>query len=312
MTKILVRWLIGTIPVLLIVSVLTFVLSSLVPGNAARNILGINATAEQVDLLTREMGLNDPLPIRYWNWLTGAVQGDLGVSVINGQQVSEAIGVRVGATASLIIGALVLAAVLGVTLGIVSALRGGWVGKLVDVIAVVGLAIPGFWFGLVLVALFAVGWQIFPATGYVAPGVSIAEWLRSLVLPVVTLAVPAAAPVAKQTRDGMLTALGKDYVRVLRARGISERSIVMKHALRNAAAPVVTVLGIIAVVLLGGTVLVETVFLIPGLGGLSVSATATHDIPMIQGLAVVFAIIVMIVNLAIEIVYAVINPKVRT
>jgi len=312
MSKILVRWLIGTIPVLLIVSVLTFVLSSLVPGNAARNILGMNATQEQVDALTAELGLNEPLPVRYWNWLVDAVHGDLGTSIVNGQAVSSAITDRLGPTISLIVGALLLAMVLGISLGIISALRGGWVGKVVDVIAVVGLAIPGFWFGLVLVALFAVNWQIFPATGYTAPTDSVAEWLRSLVLPVITLGVPAAAPVAKQTRDGMLTALGKDYVRVLRARGISERSIVVRHALRNAAAPVITVLGIIAVVLLGGTVLVETVFLIPGLGGLSVTATATHDIPMIQGLAVVFAIIVMIVNLGIEIVYALINPKVRT
>lgn len=312
MSKILVRWLIGTIPVLLIVSVLTFVLSSLVPGNAARNILGMNATQQQVDALTAELGLDEPLPVRYWNWLVDAVHGDLGTSIVNGQAVSSAITDRLGPTISLIIGALLLAMVLGISLGIISALRGGWVGKVVDVIAVVGLAIPGFWFGLVLVALFAVNWQIFPATGYTAPGDSVAEWMRSLVLPVVTLGIPAAAPVAKQTRDGMLTALGKDYVRVLRARGISERSIVVRHALRNAAAPVITVLGIIAVVLLGGTVLVETVFLIPGLGGLSVTATATHDIPMIQGLAVVFAIIVMIVNLGIEIVYALINPKVRT
>lgn len=312
MSKILVRWLIGTVPVLLIVSVLTFVLSSLVPGNAARNILGMNATQEQVDALTAELGLNEPLPVRYWNWLVDAVHGDLGTSIVNGQAVSSAITDRLGPTISLIVGALLLAMVLGISLGIISALRGGWVGKVVDVIAVVGLAIPGFWFGLVLVALFAVNWQIFPATGYTVPTDSVADWLRSLVLPVITLGVPAAAPVAKQTRDGMLTALGKDYVRVLRARGISERSIVVRHALRNAAAPVITVLGIIAVVLLGGTVLVETVFLIPGLGGLSVTATATHDIPMIQGLAVVFAIIVMIVNLGIEIVYALINPKVRT
>lgn len=312
MSKILVRWLIGTVPVLLIVSVLTFVLSSLVPGNAARNILGMNATQQQVDALTAELGLNEPLPVRYWNWLVDAVHGDLGTSIVNGQAVSSAITDRLGPTISLIVGALLLAMVLGISLGIISALRGGWVGKVVDVIAVVGLAIPGFWFGLVLVALFAVNWQMFPATGYTAPTDSVAEWLRSLVLPVITLGVPAAAPVAKQTRDGMLTALGKDYVRVLRARGISERSIVVRHALRNAAAPVITVLGIIAVVLLGGTVLVETVFLIPGLGGLSVTATATHDIPMIQGLAVVFAIIVMIVNLGIEIVYALINPKVRT
>ncbi|MDT0144528.1 ABC transporter permease [Microbacterium sp. PRC9] len=312
MLRILGRWAASALPVLLLVSVLTFVLSSLIPGNVARVILGVNATQEQIDALTEELGLNQPVFVRYWNWLVDAVHGDLGTSVINGQPVSSLIADRIGLTISLIVGAVVLAAVVGVLLGVFSALRGGWAGKLVDVIALLGLAIPGFWFGLVLVALFAVTWQIFPATGYTPPTESVTEWLRSLVLPWITLGIPAAAPVAKQTRDGMLASLGKDYVRVLRARGIAESSIIFKHVLRNAASPVVTVLGIVAVVLLGGTVLVETVFVMPGLGGLSVIATSTHDIPVIQGLAVVFTIIVMIVSLIIEFVYAFINPKVRS
>lgn len=312
MTKILGRWAIGTIPVLLIVSLLTFVLSSLVPGDAARSILGMTATQQQIDALTTEMGLDQPLPVRYWNWLTAALHGDLGNSIITGQSVSEAVGQRIGLTVSLIAGAVLVAALLGIGLGVTSALRGGWLGKVVDVIAIVGLAIPGFWFGLVLVTVFAVTWQVFPATGYTPPTESVGGWLLSLVLPVLTLGIPAAAPVAKQTRDGMLTAMGKDYVRVLRARGIPEHSVVFKHALRNAAAPVLTVVGIVSVVLLGGTVLVETVFVMPGLGGLSVYSTSTHDIPMIQGLAVIFAIIVMLVNLLIEVLYALINPKVRS
>ncbi|WP_084099538.1 ABC transporter permease [Demequina sp. NBRC 110051] len=311
MSKIIIRWLLTALPVLFGVSVITFVLSSLVPGNAARAILGINATQEQVDALNTELGFDEPLPVRYWTWLTGALHGDLGVSVVNGLPVTEQIGARIGITASLIVGAVIVAAVLGVAFGVTSALRGGWLGKAVDVVALIGMAIPGFWFALVLVTVFAVQLRWFPATGYIMPSESVTGWLQSLVLPLLALGIPSAAPVAKQTRDGMLTEMGKDYIKVLRARGVRERSVIFRHALRNAASPVLTVLGIVAVVLLGGTVLAETVFVIPGLGGLAVNATSSHDIPTIQGLAVVFTMIVMVVNLAIELTYALVNPKAR-
>lgn len=312
MLKILWHWVTAAVPVLIGVSLVTFVLSALVPGDPGRTILGISATPEQVAALDAQLGLDQPLPVRYWDWLVAAVHGDLGSSIITSQPVSAAITERVGVTISLILGAVLFGAVVGVGFGLLSAVRGGWLGRALDVVSLVGIAIPNFWFALVLISAFAVQLPIFPATGYVPLTESPVQWFESLVLPVLTLGIPAAAPVAKQTRDGVLNELGRDYVRALRARGASERTVLLKHVLRNAAAPVITVVGIISVVLLGGTVLAETVFVLPGLGGLAVSSTAAHDIPMIQGLAVVFTLVVMLVNLAIEFIYALVNPKVRT
>ncbi|MEV6349189.1 ABC transporter permease [Actinoplanes sp. NPDC051851] len=312
MIRIVLRRLAVAIPVLLLVSLITFVLADLVPGDAARSILGANATDAQVTALTEQLGLNRPLPVRYGSWLAAALHGDLGTSIFTGEPVSRAMLDRFPATVSLIAGAVLLAGLLGAGLGIASALRGGWLGRAVDVIALLGMAVPGFWFALVLVTLFAVRLPLFPATGYTPFTDSPVGWFESLVLPVLTLGIPAAAPVAKQTRDGVLTELGRPYVHVLRARGVPERLVILKHVLRNAAAPVVTVLGIVVVVLLGGTVLAESVFVVPGLGGLAVSATAAHDIPTIQAIAVLFTVIVMVVNLLIEMVYAMVNPKVRT
>jgi peptide/nickel transport system permease protein len=215
-------------------------------------------------------------------------------------------------TLCLVGGAIAVAALLGVALGVTSAVRGGVAGKIVDVFGLLGLAVPVYWLGLVLVALLSVEFQVFPATGYVGFGQSPVRWFESLVLPVVTLGFGSCAPIAKQTRDSMLTELGRDYVAVLRARGISEPRIVLRHALRNAATPVLSVAGLVLVGLFGGAVLAETVFVLPGLGSLAVTAASTHDIPVIQGVAIVFTLLVVGVNLLVEIGYAALNPKVRT
>lgn len=312
MGRILLRWLLGAVPVLFGVTVATFVLTSFVPGDAGRTILGPNASPAQVRVLDQQLGLDRPLPVRYWDWLTAALHGDLGTSITSSVPVSGELTARVGVTLSLVGGTLLLAAVGGIGLGVLSALRGGWQGRLVDVFAVAGLAVPGFWLALVLVTLFAVKLPIFPATGYTQFGQDPVTWFESLVLPWLTLGLPAMAPVAKQTRDGVLGELGRDYVRVLRARGIPERSIIFRHVLRNAAPPIITVLGIVAVTSLGATVLAETVFVMPGLGGLAASATVSQDLPTVQGVALIFTVVVMLVNLLIEVAYAMVNPKVRT
>jgi peptide/nickel transport system permease protein len=306
------RWLLTAVPIVFGVSVLTFVLASLVPGDAARAVLGINASPEQHAALRRELGLDQPLWTQYWDWLTAALRGDLGTSITSGDSVTHQLGTRLEVTLSLVVGAIVVAGVVGVGLGVFSALRGGFAGRLVDVVSLLGLAIPSYWFGLVLATLFAVTWQLFPATGYVPFGESPGGWLASLVLPVLTLGLTTSAGVAKQTRDSVRGELDRDYVTVLRARGLSERSVIYKHVLRNAAPPVVTVLGLVFIGLLSGAVLVETVFVLPGLGGLAVTATAAHDIPVIQGVAVIFTLVVVAVNLLIELAYAALNPKVRS
>ncbi|MFE6699040.1 ABC transporter permease [Streptomyces sp. NPDC057718] len=311
MRALLLRWITTAVPLLLGVSVLTFVLASLVPGDAARSMLGVNATPQQYKQLRDELRLDEPLWQQYWSWLTGAMRGDLGQSLQSSDSVSHELVGRLPVTLWLVAGAVLFAVVLGIGLGVAGAVRGGWVGRVVDAISLVGLAIPTFWLGLVLVTLFAVQTQVFPATGYVAFADSPLRWFESLVLPVLTLGIGSAAPIAQQTRDGVLAEQERDYVSVLRARGISEKRILL-HVLRNAGTPVLSVVGLVATGLFGGAVLAEIVFVMPGLGSLVVNAAATHDIPVIQGVAVVFTLLVVVVNLLVELGYGALNPKVRT
>jgi peptide/nickel transport system permease protein len=311
MRRVLLRWLLTSVPLVLFVSVLTFVLVSLVPGDAARSILGVETTPQTYEALRRQLGLNLPLWRQYWNWLDQVAHGSFGISIQSSAPVGHELAARLPVTLSIVGGAALVAAVFGVGLGLVSAVRGGPLGRALDVLSLSGLAVPAYWFGLVLVTVFAVKLHWFPASGYVSFSQSPGGWLVSLVLPVVTLGFGGSAVIAKQTRSGVLTELGRPYVLALRARGLSERRIVLRHVLRNAAAPVVTVLGLVVTGLIGGTVLVETVFVLPGLGSMAVTATTQHDIPVIQAVAVVFTLIVVGVNLLIEIVYAALDPKVR-
>lgn len=312
MRRLVVRWLLTAVPLVFGVSLLTFVLASLVPGDAARAILGLSGSPEQYRQLRSQLRLDEPLWSQYWHWLTGALHGDLGRSIQSSDAVSHQLVGRLPVTLWLVGGAVLFAAVVGTGLGVAGALRGGVLGRVVDAVSMLGLAIPGFWLGLVLVTLFAVKLQIFPATGYVGIGDSPVRWFESLVLPVLTLGFGSAAPIAKQTRDGVLAELDRDYVTVLRARGISEWRVVGKHVLRNAATPVLSVVGLVATGLFGSAVLAEIVFVLPGVGSLAVNAAASHDIPMIQGVAVVFTLLVVGVNLLVELGYAALNPKLRS
>lgn len=310
-----IRWLISSLVLLFVVTVLTFVLVALAPGDAAKAILNARSggyTPQQYQQMRRQMGLDKPLPAQYWDWLDHLLHGSLGTDLFNGQPVTQALSSRIGPSLSIIVGTLVLSAVVGVALGIASALRGGALGRLVDAVSLGGLAIPNFWLALVLVELLAVKFSLFPATGYTTFGTDPLQWLRGLVLPVVTLSAGAVAFIAKQTRDAMSDVLSREFITMLRARGLSTRSVVLKHALRNAAIPVVTLLGLLLVSLLGGTVVVEVVFAIPGLGQQAMTASSTHDLPMIEGVAFCFTVVVVITNLLVDLSYRWLNPKVRT
>jgi peptide/nickel transport system permease protein len=300
-----------SLPLLVIVPTVTFLLAALIPGDVARTILGADATQAQYQQLRQTLGLNEPLLTRYFSWLGNALHGNLGTSLFWQQPVTSLLDSRLQVTLSLVICSTALATAVGVIFGVVAALRAGVVGKIVDAIAMVGLAIPNFFLGLLLVTWFAVTLRVFPATGYVPFTQSPDEWLRSIVLPVITLAVPGIAVIAKQTRDAMLEVLDRPFIRTLRAAGVPGRSIIGKHALRNAAIPVVTVTGLIFIGSLSGTVLVETVFALPGLGGLAVQATSQHDIPLIQGVAVYFTVAVICVNLLVDLTYSWLDPRVR-
>lgn len=300
-----------SIPLLLIVPTATFLLATLIPGDVTRTILGADASQAQYEQLRRSLGLDEPLVVRYWAWLGHAVHGNLGISLFWQQPVTTLLDSRLQVTLSLVIGSTALAAVFGMILGTLAALHAGVLGRAIDAIAVAGLAIPNFFLGLLLIAWFAVTLRVFPATGYVPLTQSPGGWIRSLVLPVVTLAVPGIAVIAKQTRDAMREVLGRPFIRTLHAAGLPRRSIIGKHAMRNAAIPVVTVTGLIFIGSLSGTVLVESVFALPGLGGLAVQATSQHDLPLIQGVAVYFTVIVICVNLLVDLTYSWLDPRVR-
>lgn len=299
------------VPLVLIVSLLSFVLEYLTPGDPARSILGVHATTAEYQHLRRQLGLDQPLYQQYWTWLHAAIHGNLGVSLFSGEAVTHAVSGRLPVTVSLIVGALIVTALVGVPLGVISAVRGGVVAKIVDSFSLVGFALPSFWIAAVLIVLFAVDLRWLPATGYVPLTQSVTGWLRALTLPVIALALNGIAAVARQTREAMLDSLSSEYVRMARANGIAETAIVMRHGLRNAGMRVVTMLGIQAVVLLGGTVLVENVFALPGMGGLLVTAATQHDVPVVQGIVVYFTMIVVGVNLVIDLSYAWLDPRVR-
>jgi peptide/nickel transport system permease protein len=309
--QVVMRRLLGAIPLVLAVSAISFLLVSLTPGDAARQILGLHGSPEEYGALRRALRLDLPLHEQYWTWLKHAVTGDLGTSIFTGQPVSSAINARLPVTLSLIVGSLILSTVVGVGLGVTSAVRGGFLGRAVDAVALVGFALPAFWVGAELIAIFAVRLRWFPASGYVPFAESPTAWIRSLVLPTLALSLWGIAAVAKQAREAMLEVLGSEHIRMAWANGLSPRSIYLRHGLKNASLRVLTVLGVLALGLLGGTVLVENVFSLPGLGTLVVSASSENDIPMVQGIAVYFTVLVVMINLSTDLAYTALNPRVR-
>ncbi|MFD4621042.1 ABC transporter permease [Streptomyces sp. NPDC058475] len=306
------RRLLSSIPLLFLVSALTFVLVSLVPGDPARTIVGQHATVEQYEAVRRQLGLDDALPVQYGHWLMRVFHGDLGSSLFSGEAVTDVLGGRVPVSLSLITVGTLVSGILGVALGLTSARRGGILVKLVDGLSLVGLAVPAFWFALVLIAVGAVKLRWFPVTGYVPFADDPAAWARSLVLPVLSLSLSAVSIIAKQTRDSVLDTFKRDFIRVMEANGFSRRSILYRHVLRNAALPVVTVLGVVLVSLLAASVFVETVFAMPGLGSLTQQATIQHDIPVIQGTVLCITVFVVMVNLLVDLAYGRLDPRVRT
>ncbi|MEU8980492.1 ABC transporter permease [Streptomyces sp. NPDC048309] len=306
------RRLLSSIPLLFLVSALTFVLVSLVPGDPARTIVGQHATVEQYEAVRRQLGLDDALPVQYGHWLMRVFHGDLGSSLFSGEAVTDVLGGRVPVSLSLITVGTLVSGILGLALGLTSARRGGILVKLVDGLSLVGLAVPAFWFALVLIAVGAVKLRWFPVTGYVPFADDPAAWARSLVLPVLSLSLSAVSIIAKQTRDSVLDTFNRDFIRVMEANGFSRRSILYRHVLRNAALPVVTVLGVVLVSLLAASVFVETVFAMPGLGSLTQQATIQHDIPVIQGTVLCITVFVVMVNLLVDLAYGRLDPRVRT
>jgi peptide/nickel transport system permease protein len=312
MLRLIGRRLLISVPVVIIVTMLSFALLQLLPGNAAEALLGPQATPQEIAGLTKSLGLDRPFWDQYWSWVTGLFHGNLGASLTNGQSVTSLLNQRLGVSISLLAGALVGAIVVGGAIGILSAARPGILSRGLDLLAIGGLALPAFWLALVLVLLLSTKAKLLPALGYVAPGVSLGSWARFLVLPWIALGATMATTIAKQTRDAMSDALSAPYITSLRANGTPERKLIFKHALRNAAIPVVTIIGVLFVAALSTAVIAEQIFSLPGLGSAIVSATTNRDIQVIQGIALYLTVIVVIVNLLVDLAYGWLNPKVRT
>ena len=310
--RFIVRRVLASIPVLLLVSLITFVLLSLVPGDPASAFLDASATAEALERVRRELGLDRPFLVRMGEWYLRVLQGDLGTSLLLNRSVTSAILERLPVTLSLTAMAFLVSVLLGMAAGVLAAVRHG---KAADqglmTLALLGLSIPEFWLGLVLIWLVAVMVPIFPAGDYVAFATNPWQWARHLALPTFTLACVQMGFVARMTRSSMLEVLGQDFVRTARAKGLPEPYVVLRHGLANAMVPIVTVMGIMVGALLGGAVVTEQVFSIPGLGRLIIGAVLSRDFPVIQGGLLFLALIYLVVNLVVDLLYAVVDPRVR-
>lgn len=296
---------------LFVVSGLTFVLTNLAAGDVASQILGMQATQAQVDAKNIELGLNEPLLLRYLDWLRAALTGDLGTSWFTSESVSGAILTRIPVTLSVVILVMTVTTVASFGIGIIAAVKRGHVDRVLQFLTVIGNAVPGFLVGLVLVTLFAIQLGWFPATGYVPLTEDPAGWLWALILPVFALSIETTAGTAQQVRSAVIATLRQDFVRTLRSRGIPERRVLLRHVLRNASASPLTVLSLQFVSLLSGAVVIESVFALPGLGQLAVTYTSRGDIPVVMGLVVYTVAIVVIVNLLVDIAVGALNPKAR-
>jgi len=294
------------------ITILAFTLLYVGGGDIARRMLGDGATEEAIVALNAQLGLDRPLPVQYVSWLGSALRGDLGQSWSQAATVSTLLSTRMTVTISLVLFSILISAILGVTFGVTAALnRGSLLDRTLQTLSLAGAALPGFLIALVLITVFAVQLRWFAPTGFTPPSQSIAGWLSSVTLPVTALVIGGIASSAQQIRGAMINVLQQDYIRTLRSAGLPFRSIVFRHALRNAAGPGLSVLALQFVALLGGSVVIENLFAIPGLGSISVQSTLTGDIPVVMGVVTMIAILVVIVNLSIDIVQGWLNPKAR-
>jgi peptide/nickel transport system permease protein len=308
------RRLLLAIPVLVGVSIVVFMVLHLSPGDPAEIMLGSAATKEDLARLRADLGLNEPLPLQYARWIGHVVRGDLGRSLWMRRPVLPDVLDRFRATLVLTGTALLISTVGGVTLGVLSATRPhSWLDRLSGMAALFGASMPVFWLGIVLMVIFSLQLGWLPASGMWAPygGGNARDLLAHLVLPAVTLAAASVTIIARLTRSTMLEVLGQDYIRTARAKGLVERLVVVRHGLRNALIPIVTVVGVQAGYLLGGAVLTETVFAWPGVGTLMVQGILARDFPLVQGCVLVIALAFVVINLAVDLLYAWIDPRIR-
>lgn len=297
---------------LLLASIIVFLLLNALPGDVAQVILGTNATPESVAALREALGLNRPLPVRYLEWVAGALTGDLGSSALTGEPVTALIAPRLAVTLWLVILSLSLAAAVALPAGMFAAHhRRRASGQLVSALTQLGLAVPAFLAGIILVIIFAVRLRLLPANGYTRLGQDPWEWLRHMILPCVSLALVQGAVLTRYVRNAFIDVLNEDYFRTARSVGWTEQAAMVRHGLRNAGLQVITVLGLQLAALFAGAVVVENVFVLPGLGSQLLKAVANRDLPLVQAIVMLLVAIVLMVNALIDLLYQVIDPRLR-
>ncbi len=312
MTRYLLRRLILTIPVLLFVSIIVFTLIAAIPGDPARILLGEDVNKETLERLRHELGLDRPIYVRYVIWLSHIVQGDLGRSVRDHRPVRDTILLKLPATIELALAALIVAWLIAIPAGAIAAWKQrSAVDYTATTFALAGVSIPNFWLGIMLIYLLAVNYHFFPPSGYIEPWVDFRRNISLMVMPAIVLGTALAALVMRLLRSSMIEVLGSDYVRTAHAKGLADAAIIIKHAMKNAMIPVVTIMGLQLSGLLGGAVITETIFAIPGLGRLAVDAILTRDYPMVQGVVLFVAVAVVATNLAVDVLYGLLDPRIR-
>ena len=306
------RSILGSLPVLLIVSLITFGLMRLIPGDPAAAIAGMSATADQLALIRKDLGLDEPFVVQLVKWYGGLLQGNLGRSILMGQDVLQVTLIRLPVTIALAMYALVLTLLLGMVSGIVAALRQNTlVDQLAMVFSMIGISVPNFFLGLLMILLFAVHLGWLPTGGYIPLWQDPVGWLRTSTMPALSLALLQMGLLARITRSTMLEVLRQDYIRTARAKGLPRRVVVVKHALTNALIPITTVVGIIISLSISGAVVTESLFSIPGMGQLLTQAVLNRDYPMVQGGLLLTTTFLVLVNILVDIAYAILDPRVR-
>lgn len=312
MLNFLFRRVLAVMPVLLVVAIIVFMMLRMTPGDPAAVIAGDSASAEDIYRVRTELGLDKALFVQFLAWLGQVLQGDLGYSFFYKMEVSQLIAQRLGPTLSVAGWTMVLTVLIAVPLGLLAAWRrGGWLDRSIMALSVAGLSIPVFVGGYVLIWLFAMQLGWLPSQGYTPYAQGVLPWLSGLVLPCLTLAVLYTALIARVTRAAVSEALTEDFVRTVRAKGVSELRLMLRHALTNAAVPIVTVIGLSLAGLISGVVVTETIFAIPGVGQLTVDAVLSRDYPLIQGITVFFSLVYVVINLLVDLSYLMLDPRIR-
>ncbi|HWS49452.1 MAG TPA: ABC transporter permease [Microbacterium sp.] len=294
-----------------IVTAITFFLTFGADVPVALNILGPNASADQIATLEGQLGLDQPILQQYWNWLTGVFRGDLGRSYFTSEPVATAIGARLPVTLSVVLVACVITIVVSLLLGVTAAARGGIVDTILQGVSTISFVFPAIILGIGMVFIFAITLQWVPAVGYVPIGDSFGGWFASVILPAIVLAIGGIAALAAQIRGSLIDELGREYVRTLRSRGVSERAILLKHALRNSASPALTTFSLQFITLFGASLFIEKIFALPGYGTYGYTATIQGDLPAMLGVSLFGVALVVVVNLVVDVANGWLNPKAR-